>query len=70
LIGYLDPGPAEAGASFVAAFHKGLGEAGYVENRNMAIEYRWGDNDGGRLAELIADFIHRRVNVMVTAEST
>jgi putative ABC transport system substrate-binding protein len=70
LIGYLDPGPAEAGAGFVAAFRKGLGEAGYVENRNVAIEYRWGENDWGRLAELIADLIRRKVNVIVTAEST
>src|SRR5262249_29156668 len=70
VIGYLDPGPAEAGAGFVATFRKGLSDAGYVENRNVVIEYRWGENDGGRLAELAADLVRRKVNVIVTAEST
>jgi putative ABC transport system substrate-binding protein len=70
VIGYLDPGPSDAGASFVAAFRKGLSEAGYVEGRNAAIEYRWGLNDDDRLAELIADLVSRQVNVIVTAEST
>jgi putative ABC transport system substrate-binding protein len=70
VIGYLDPAPPEAGASFVAAFVRGLSDAGYVENRNVAIEYRWGENNGGRLAELAADFVRRKVNVIVTAEST
>ena len=70
VIGYLDPGPPEAGASFVAAFRRGLSEAGYIEGRNAAIEYRWGLNDDERLAELVADLVSRHVNVIVTAEST
>jgi putative ABC transport system substrate-binding protein len=70
VVGYLDPGPAEAGAIFVAALRKGLSEAGYVENRNVTIEYRWGENDGDRVAELVADLVRRKVNVIVTAEST
>jgi putative ABC transport system substrate-binding protein len=70
VVGYLDPGPQEAGANFVAAFRKGLSEAGYVEGRNLAIEYRWGQNDNDRLPELAADLIRRRVSVIATAEST
>ena len=43
VIGYLDPGTPETSASFVAALRKGLSEAGYVEGRNVAIEYRWAE---------------------------
>jgi putative ABC transport system substrate-binding protein len=43
VIGYLDPGTQEAAASFVAAFRRGLSQAGYVEGRNIAIEFRWGE---------------------------
>jgi hypothetical protein len=39
----------------LAAFLKGLGENGYVEGRNVAIEYRWGYDESGRLPELAAD---------------
>jgi len=70
VVGYLDPGPQEAGANFVAAFRRGLSEAGYVEGRNVAIEYRWGQNDHDRLPELAADLVRRRVSVIATAEST
>jgi putative tryptophan/tyrosine transport system substrate-binding protein len=43
VIGFLHPGSPEANAKFVAAFRKGLGETGYVEGRNVAIEYRWAE---------------------------
>ena len=42
VVGHLDPGTAEKNANVVAAFRKGLGETGYVEGHNVAIEHRWG----------------------------
>src|SRR6516164_5272440 len=65
VIGYLDAGSPEP--SRMAAFHKGLSESGYVEGRNVAIEYRWAHNEGDRLPELAADLVHRRVAVIVTS---
>ena len=53
-IGYLDLGSPEPGAPLVAAFRKGLSETGYVEGRNLLIEYRWARNDIDRLPELAA----------------
>src|SRR5262245_47686463 len=71
VVGYLDPGVPEASASLVAAFRKGLGEAGYVEGRNIAIEYRWANNEPGRSPELAADLVRRRVAaIVVTAGAT
>jgi putative ABC transport system substrate-binding protein len=69
VIGFLHPGSPEANAKFVTGFRKGLGEAGYVEGRNVAIEYRWGHGEIGRLPELAADLIRRRVTVIVTPGS-
>jgi putative tryptophan/tyrosine transport system substrate-binding protein len=66
VIGILHPGSPEATAKYVASLRKGLAEAGYVEGRNIAIEYRWGHNDTRRLPELASDLISRRVVVIVT----
>jgi putative ABC transport system substrate-binding protein len=49
---------------------KGLTEAGYVEGRNVTIEYRWGHNNSDRFAELAADLVRRKVSVIVTAGSS
>jgi putative ABC transport system substrate-binding protein len=64
VIGYLTSGSPEP--SRVVAFHKGLSESGYVEGRDVAIEYRWAHNEGDRLPELAADLVRRRVAVIVT----
>ena len=66
VIGFLFGGSPEASANFVTAFRKGLGEAGYVEGQNVAIEYLWTHNDNDRLPELAADLVRRRVAVIVT----
>jgi putative ABC transport system substrate-binding protein len=66
VIGYLHAGSPEASANLVAAFRKGLSEAGYVEGQNVAIEYLWTHNDNDRLPELAADLVRRRVAVIVT----
>jgi putative tryptophan/tyrosine transport system substrate-binding protein len=68
-IGFLHPGSPEANAKYVAGFRKGLGETGYVEGRNVAIEYRWGHGEIGRLPELAANLISRPVTVIVAPGS-
>jgi putative ABC transport system substrate-binding protein len=69
LVGYLHSGLAEANADYVAAFRKGLSEGGYLESRNVAIEFRWAQNDLARLPELATDLVRRRVSVIATPAS-
>jgi len=70
LVGFLHPGSPEANASLLAAFRKGLGEAGYAEGRTVAIEFRWAYGDNNRLLELAADLVRRQVAVIVSPIST
>ena len=70
LIGFLHPGSPEENTTTLAAFRKGLGEAGYTEGRNVAIEFRWAHGDNSRLAELAADLVQRQVAVIVSAIGT
>jgi putative ABC transport system substrate-binding protein len=70
VVGYLHAGTPEANVSRVAAFRRGLSEVAYVVGLNVAIEYRWGQNQPDRLAELVADLVRRRVSVIATVPST
>ena len=65
LIGFLNSGSALAFQRHVDAFHQGLKEAGYVEGRNVAIDYRWADGQQARLPELAAALVRRRTSLIV-----
>jgi putative tryptophan/tyrosine transport system substrate-binding protein len=64
VIGWLGARSPKESASVVAAFHKGLNEAGYVEGRNVAVEYRWAELHYDRLPALATDLVARRVSVI------
>jgi putative ABC transport system substrate-binding protein len=61
ILGISSPGPF---APFVAAFHQGLGETGYVERQNLAIEYRWAEGRYDRLPALATDLVGHKVDVI------
>jgi ABC-type uncharacterized transport system substrate-binding protein len=65
VIGYLNSASADAFAALFRGFTQGLAETGYVEGRNVAIEYRWAENQYDRLPALAEDLVHRRVAVIV-----
>jgi len=67
VIGFLSPSSPAERAGDLQHFRKGLSEMGYVEGRNVAIEFRWGQNDARRLPELAADLVRRRVAVIAAA---
>jgi putative ABC transport system substrate-binding protein len=67
VVGFLSAGGPSSWSP--SAFLKGLSEAGYVESRNVAIEYRWANNDNARLTELAADLARRHVSVIATPGS-
>src|SRR5262245_4257753 len=66
VIGFLDAGSAAARTLQVAAFRKGLAEAGYQEGQNVSLEFRWAEGQYARFGELAADLVRRRVSVIVT----
>ena len=66
VIGLLVIGAREQNAPYVAAFRAGLAQAGFVEGRTVAIEYRYAESDFRRLPDLAADLARRRVAVIAT----
>jgi putative tryptophan/tyrosine transport system substrate-binding protein len=68
-VAFVNARPAAATERAVAAFRKGLGETGYVEDRNVTVEYHWLDNQFDRLPALMADLVRRRVAAIATPSS-
>jgi putative ABC transport system substrate-binding protein len=66
VIGYLHSGSSAPFAHLVEAFRRALKESGYVEGRNVAIEYRWANGEYDRLPELANDLVKRQVEIIVT----
>ena len=64
VVGILITTSAEGVAHLIAAFQRGLAEAGYVEGKNITIEYRFGNFNMARLSELAADLVRHKVNVL------
>jgi putative ABC transport system substrate-binding protein len=65
VVGFLTNISEQGSAAQVTAIRRGLAEAGFVEGRNLAIEYRWGNERNDRLPELAADLVRRQVAVIM-----
>jgi putative ABC transport system substrate-binding protein len=66
VVGLIRVGSADSSAHFAAAFRKGLNETGYVEGRNVTVEYHWLEGQYDRLPALLADLVRRQVAVIAT----
>jgi ABC transporter substrate binding protein len=69
VIGFLGVGSRDNYVPYVAAFRKGLDESGFVEDQNVAIEYRWAEGQYDRMAELAAELVRRQVAVIAVPGS-
>jgi ABC-type uncharacterized transport system substrate-binding protein len=69
VVGFLNGTSPKGYGRFLSAFRQGLSETGYVEDRNVTMEYRWAEGHYDRLPALAADLVRRRVNV-IAATST
>src|SRR5262249_39330165 len=65
-IGFLGSGTPAAHGHWVAAFVQRLRELGWIEGRNLTIDYRWAEGSSDRAAELAAEFVRLKVDVIVT----
>ena len=64
VVGFVNAASAKNYTTQLAAFLKGLRETGYVDGQNVAIEYRWAEGQNDRLPAMVADLVHRHVNVI------
>ena len=69
VIGFVNPGTAEATARYLAAFRRGLNEAGYIEGHNVAVEYHWLEGQYDHLPAIMADLVRRPVALIATPGS-
>jgi putative ABC transport system substrate-binding protein len=70
VVGFIGSPTAEEWKDIVAAFKQGLSDGGYVEGRNLAIEYRWANDQYDRMPGLALDLVSRRVDVIVAGGGT
>jgi len=70
VIGFLHLTSLETNRENLAAFYRGLDDTGYIEGRNVAIEYRWAQGQNDRLPTLVAELVRDQVSVVVILEST
>ena len=67
VVGWLSTRNSETDANVLPAFRRGLNKQGYVEGRNVTIEYRWSDTQDDRLPALAADLVRRQIAVVAAA---
>ncbi|MGC1843827.1 MAG: ABC transporter substrate binding protein, partial [Pseudolabrys sp.] len=70
VIGFLGSASSDLYSKALGAFRQGLGETGYVEGRNVMIEYRWASGQYDQLPALAADLVRHHVSVLVAPGST
>src|SRR2546423_12811299 len=70
VIGFLHSSSANVHAQFVSALREGLEQTGYVEGQNVAIEYRWAEDQYSRLPALAAELVRHPVAVMIAGGSS
>jgi putative ABC transport system substrate-binding protein len=70
VIGFLNIASLEQKREYLAGFQRGLSDTGYVEGRNVNIEYLWAHGQNDRLPALVAELVHHQVSVIVVLEST
>jgi putative tryptophan/tyrosine transport system substrate-binding protein len=66
VIGFLGSESPDLWATRLNAFRQGLGESGFIEGRNVTVEYRWAESDYSRLPTLALELAHRQVTLMAT----
>jgi putative ABC transport system substrate-binding protein len=69
VIGFVERKSARDSGQMLAAFHRGLNEAAFIEGQNVAIEYRWAENHPDRLPMLVADLVQRKVAVIAAPDT-
>jgi putative ABC transport system substrate-binding protein len=70
VIGFLSSGSPDTFAPFVAGFHRGLNETGFIEGRNVAMEYRWAQGQYSELPALVSDLVSHGVALIAATGGT